>query len=181
MENVENPEQYIAAVLKKTKPQHIERTYDVRGFENATEFLEILARKGGRLLKGGEGDVDGVAKMVLNDFLRGKIPWFTPPPVLEGQDEKGIEGRKGMLREMGRVRREQGENPVEGGDVEMSTLAQEAAEDAIVEEDEFEGFDEEGDESMESSDEAGPERGGVGSGPTDMLTESGGVVLDAPG
>lgn len=101
VEAVENPEQYIAAVLKKTKPQHIERTYDVRGFNTPSEFLELLARKGGRLLKGGEADVDGVAKMVLNDFLRGKVPWYTPPPVSEGLDEKGIEGRKGTLGEMG--------------------------------------------------------------------------------
>lgn len=107
VENVENPHVYIPAVLKKTKPQHIERTYDVRGFNNATEFLELLARKAGRLLKGGEADVDGVAKMVLNDFLRGKIPWFTPPPLLEGHEEKktGIEGRKGALGEMGRKRK----------------------------------------------------------------------------
>ncbi|KAL8886845.1 MAG: hypothetical protein Q9215_005494 [Flavoplaca cf. flavocitrina] len=107
VENVENPHVYIPAVLKKTKPQHIERTYDVRGFTNATEFLELLARKAGRLLKGGEADVDGVAKMVLNDFLRGKIPWFTAPPLLEGQEEKktGIEGRKGALGEMGRKRK----------------------------------------------------------------------------
>ncbi|KAL9602419.1 MAG: hypothetical protein Q9219_001843 [cf. Caloplaca sp. 3 TL-2023] len=108
VENVENPHVYIPAVLRKTKPQHIERTYDVRGFKDATEFLDLLARKSGRLLKGGEADVDGVAKMVLNDFLRGKIPWFTPPPALGGQEtnEKGVEGRKGALGEMGVVRKE---------------------------------------------------------------------------
>ncbi|KAL9581237.1 MAG: hypothetical protein Q9212_004018 [Teloschistes hypoglaucus] len=107
VENVQNPHAYIPAVLKKTKPRHIERTYDVKGFKNSTEFLELLARKGGRLLKGGEADVDGVAKMVLNDFLRGKIPWFTPPPLLEGQEAKikGVEGRKGQLGEMGKKRK----------------------------------------------------------------------------
>ncbi|KAL8867397.1 MAG: hypothetical protein Q9174_005691 [Haloplaca sp. 1 TL-2023] len=115
VENVENPHVYIPAVLKKVKPQHIERTYDVRGFSNATEFLELLARKGGRLLKGGEADVDGVAKMVLNDFLRGKIPWFTAPPVLDGQEEKdkGVEGRKGALGEMGKKRKAENSVAVE--------------------------------------------------------------------
>ena len=73
VENVENPAQYIDAVLKRTKPQHIERTYDIRNYGNSTEFLEALARNSGRLLKGGEADVDGVAKMVLNDFIRGKV------------------------------------------------------------------------------------------------------------
>ena len=104
VENVENPEQYIPAVLAKCKPQHIERTYEIRGYKNHIEFLDILARKAGRLLKGGEPDLDGVAKMVINDFIRGKLPWFTPVPKLEdGEDEdEDLEaaGRKGALGEM---------------------------------------------------------------------------------
>jgi nuclear GTP-binding protein len=108
VENVENPEQYIPAVLTKTRPQHIERTYQIKGYKDHIEFLELLARKGGRLLHGGEPDVDGVAKMVLNDFLRGKIPWFTPPPHLEGAEEEGVEGRDGRLGEMGRKRKRDG-------------------------------------------------------------------------
>lgn len=152
VENVENPEQYIAAVLKRSKPQHIQRTYGVGGFETATEFLELLARKGGRLLKGGEADVDGAAKMVLNDFVRGKIPWFTPPPVVEGQEgEKGVEGRKGMLGEMGKVRmatEELSTTDVADGEMDGSD------EDGDVDDEEFEGFDEQEDEEMESSDEA---------------------------
>ena len=145
VENIENPEQYVAAVLKKTKPQHIERTYEIKGFGNATQFLELLARKGGRLLKGGEADVDGVAKMVINDFLRGKIPWFTPPPVAEGQENKGIEGRKGALGEMGKVRKPE-HSP--------SSPKEEPDQDAFAHEDEdengqFNGFDEEEDESAD--------------------------------
>lgn len=129
VENVENPQVYIPAVLKKVKPQHIERTYDVRGFSDATAFLELLARKSGRLLKGGEADVDGVAKIVLNDFLRGKIPWFTPPPVLDGQEEKekGIEGRKGALGEMGLVRKAEAVAPSGDGAERAATAEVEAA------------------------------------------------------
>ncbi|KAL9128855.1 MAG: hypothetical protein Q9217_002544 [Psora testacea] len=145
VENVENPEQYIASVLKKTKPQHIERTYDVKGFSTPTEFLELLARKGGRLLKGGEADVDGVAKMVLNDFLRGKIPWFTAPPILEGQEDKGIKGRQGALGEMGRTK--------------IPTKDEESAGDGtgdgeeVDEGDVFEGFDAEGEPCTDSDKE----------------------------
>ena len=137
VENVENPEQYITAVLRKTKPQHIERTYDVVNYNTATEFLELLARKGGRLLKGGEADVDGVAKMVLNDFLRGKIPWFTPPPKVNGDETKGVEGREGRLGEMGRKRKRDDETSVVPGEERTSTeLPQEDTED-------FEGFEDE--------------------------------------
>ena len=104
VENVENPEQYIPAVLAKCKPQHIERTYEIRGYKNHIEFLDILAKKAGRLLKGGEPDLDGVAKMVLNDFIRGKLPWFTPVPKLadgeEEDDDLAVAGRVGKLGEM---------------------------------------------------------------------------------
>jgi nuclear GTP-binding protein len=135
VENVENPEQYIPAVLSKTKSRHIERTYQLKGYKDHIEFLELLARKGGRLLHGGEPDVDGVAKMVLNDFLRGKIPWFTPPPILEGAEEKGIEGREGRLGEMGKKRKRENESVA---DTSVADLTSNAAED---DEEEFEGFD----------------------------------------
>ena len=139
VENVENPEQYITAVLNKTKPQHIERTYDIKGYKNSTEFLELLARKGGRLLKGGEADVDGVAKMVLNDFLRGKIPWFTSPPDLEGREKRGVEGREGRLGEMGRKRKREDETSVvEETDIvpDVASIAPELERSQGIEEDE---------------------------------------------
>ena len=166
VENVENPEQYISAVLKKTKPQHIERTYDIKDFSTHTEFLELLARKGGRLLKGGEADVDGAAKMVLNDFLRGKIPWFTPPPMLEGQEEgKGVHGRHGALGEMGRVGiPAQGDE--EGG-----------GPDDADDEDIFEGFDRERGAALEA-DEAMSDISDEDSLEDGLPPPSGGVSLE---
>ena len=179
VENVENPEQYIPAVLKKTKPHHIERTYDVRGFSTATEFLELLARKGGRLLKGGEADVDGVAKMVLNDFLRGKIPWFTPPPVVEGE-EKGIDGRKGILGEMGRANRSKDVESVTQGDdgVMESPDAVGAMDDGATRGDVFKGFDgvEDEDDLMDSSDDAA-----ISGEDPESIVEDEIFVQDAPG
>ena len=109
VENVHNPEQYIPAVLARCKPQHVERTYEIRnggasGFSDHVEFLEMLARKSGRLLKGGEADLDGVAKMVLNDFIRGKLPWFTPVPKLPHDSPDG-DGGDGGFEAAGRVGR----------------------------------------------------------------------------
>lgn len=115
VENVENPEQYIPAILKKTQQRHIERTYEIKGFTDATEFLSILARKGGRLLKGGEPDVNSVAKMVINDFLRGKLPWYTPPPKADDAGDEKINGREGRLGEMG-IKRKADEAQGDDGD-----------------------------------------------------------------
>lgn len=56
VENIESPEQYIPRLLERVKRQHLERTYEISGWNNANEFLALLGRKGGRLLKGGEID-----------------------------------------------------------------------------------------------------------------------------
>ncbi|KAL4928821.1 putative GTPase NOG2 [Aspergillus undulatus] len=159
VENVENPEQYIPAILKRVQPKHLERTYGIKETSDSIEFLSILARKGGRLLRGGEPDLDGVAKMVINDFLRGKIPWFTPLPYTPGDEGEKIEGREGRLGEMGRKRK-----------IDETEGAQDANEDkgasaeaASGSEEEFEGFDDDEDDNDSianlevSDDESGEE------------------------
>ncbi|KAI1751803.1 nucleolar GTP-binding protein 2 [Xylaria castorea] len=154
IEKVENPEQYMGPMMAKVKRHHLERTYEISNWKDHHEFLEILGRKGGRLLKAGEVDLDGVAKMVLTDFMRGKIPWFTPPPKAEGQDTTAVvEGRDGRLGEMPKKRKrdDTDENvslaskPV----ANLSPSAKTADEDDNSEGDdnEFEGFSEEDDDS----------------------------------
>ncbi|PTU24126.1 hypothetical protein P175DRAFT_0497246, partial [Aspergillus ochraceoroseus IBT 24754] len=152
VENVENPEQYIPAVLSKIQSRHLERTYGFKDPGDPIEFLSILARKGGRLLRGGEPDLDGVAKMVINDFLRGKIPWYTPPPYTAGEQGEKIEGREGRLGEMTR-KRKLDENT--SGDADDS---KKASDKESASEEEFAGFDDEDDDNdsianLEVSDE----------------------------
>ncbi|KAJ4261417.1 GTPase required for pre-60S ribosomal subunit nuclear export and maturation [Fusarium torreyae] len=148
VEKVEHPEQYIQPLLNRVKQHHMEKTYELTGWTNSTEFLELMARKAGRLLRGGEPDLDGVAKMILNDFMRGKIPWFTPAPKTEGAPDK-VGNREGRLGEMPRKRKQ--EEPVEDEDSlieaqlqqEVDAANEKAAEDGSEgsdEESEFEGF-----------------------------------------
>jgi nuclear GTP-binding protein len=80
VENVPQPEQYIDELLKRVKHEYILKTYAIDEFSTTDEFLEKLARKTGKLLKGAEPDVQAVAKMVLNDFQRGKLPHYVSPP-----------------------------------------------------------------------------------------------------
>ncbi|XP_061181747.1 nucleolar GTP-binding protein 2-like [Saccostrea echinata] len=88
VELVKSPEDYIPAMLERVKPEYIKNTYKVENWKNAEDFLEQIARKSGKLLKGGEPDLGTVAKMVLNDWQRGKIPYFVKPPGCEN-DEPG--------------------------------------------------------------------------------------------
>ncbi|KAF8776868.1 Nucleolar GTP-binding protein 2 like protein [Argiope bruennichi] len=57
----------------------------VADWKDPMDFLEQYARRSGRLIKGGEPDISTVAKMILNDFQRGKLPYFVKPPVDESK------------------------------------------------------------------------------------------------
>jgi nuclear GTP-binding protein len=125
VENVSEPSGFIPTLLARVRPIYLKRTYDLPDPSShplappsdsslnpssdkdgalrwtADAFLETLARKSGKLLKGGEPDRETVAKMVLNDWIRGKIPYFVRPPDREGHvpsgadDEAGADAKKG--------------------------------------------------------------------------------------
>lgn len=79
VELVQNPEDYIASVLERVKPEYIRKTYKISEWTDHIDFLENLARRSGKLLKKGEPDISIVARMVLNDWQRGKLPFYVPP------------------------------------------------------------------------------------------------------
>ncbi|CAH0729876.1 unnamed protein product, partial [Brenthis ino] len=83
VELVQNPEDYIEEVIKRVRKEYLTKTYKVEGWNTATEFLEKLAARTGKLLKKGEPDVSQVAKMVLNDWQRGKLPFYVAPEGFE--------------------------------------------------------------------------------------------------
>lgn len=80
VELVQNPEDYIAVVLERVRKEYLIKTYRVTEYSSHTEFLEKLAMRSGKLLKGGEPDITIVARMVLNDWQRGKLPFYVSPP-----------------------------------------------------------------------------------------------------
>ncbi|ELP94073.1 nucleolar GTP-binding protein, putative [Entamoeba invadens IP1] len=80
VENVKDPEHHIQGVLDRVKEDYMRKTYDIKQWEDAEDFLAQLARKRGKLLKGGEPDLHIVAKLILYDFQRGRLPYFIAPP-----------------------------------------------------------------------------------------------------
>jgi len=90
VELVQNPEDYIVSVLERVKPEYIRKTYKVTEWTDHVDFLEKLARRSGKLLKKGEPDIVIVARMVLNDWQRGKLPFYVPPVDFEEPLQKQI-------------------------------------------------------------------------------------------
>ncbi|RWS25131.1 nucleolar GTP-binding protein 2-like protein [Leptotrombidium deliense] len=88
VENIKDPEDHIPTVLDRVKPEYLSKTYKIEGWSSPTEFLELLAKRTGKLLKKGEPAIGTVAKMVLNDWQRGKLPYFVKPPTLATESKE---------------------------------------------------------------------------------------------
>lgn len=87
VESLTDAPDHVGDVLARVRPGAIARAYGVPRWSDATDFLDQLARRAGKLNRGGEPDVDTAAKMVLHDWQRGKLPyWEEPPKVAEGGD-----------------------------------------------------------------------------------------------
>ncbi|KDQ09127.1 hypothetical protein BOTBODRAFT_117615 [Botryobasidium botryosum FD-172 SS1] len=108
VENLESPSEHMSALLARVRPVYLDRTYGVgmppadsgvttdagEPTWDSDKFLELLARRTGKLLKGGEPDRETVSKMVLNDWIRGKIPFFVRPPDREDGAFGSKEGKQ---------------------------------------------------------------------------------------
>lgn len=100
VELVQNPEDYIEEVIKRVRKEYLVKTYKVDAWDTATEFLEKMAARTGKLLKKGEPDISQVARMVLNDWQRGKLPFYVAPegfevPLSKQKEEETVVNKSG--------------------------------------------------------------------------------------
>ena len=96
VELVQNPEDYISSVLERVKPEYIKKTYKIEEWTDHVDFLEKLSRRSGKLLKKGEPDIATTAKMVLNDWQRGKLPFYVVPKGFEEPLPKNVVSEKNV-------------------------------------------------------------------------------------
>lgn len=122
VEKIRTPEDHIGAVLERAKAEYIQKTYRIPSWSSAEDFLEKLASRTGKLLKGGEPDLSTVSKMVLNDWQRGRIPFFVKPPGGEMDEENKAQ----LMLEMPEMEteKEELENRLEAQDVEGASSSQ---------------------------------------------------------
>uniref|UniRef100_A0A672JLF7 CP-type G domain-containing protein n=1 Tax=Salarias fasciatus TaxID=181472 RepID=A0A672JLF7_SALFA len=80
IEQLVDPLPPVEAILRRCNKAQIMEHYGVSDFHTALEFLSLLARRQGKLRKGGLPDTDKAAKGVLMDWTGGRISYFTHPP-----------------------------------------------------------------------------------------------------
>jgi nuclear GTP-binding protein len=68
----------VAEILSLIDEDNIKKKYGIL-YENTKDFLEKITKKRGKLLPGGIADIQTVAKLFINDFQRGRLPYYKKP------------------------------------------------------------------------------------------------------
>lgn len=90
-ERLETPEDFVEAILARVKREHVAAHYNLPKEGEGTwtdgiDLMEKIARKTGRLLKGGEPCMRSAAIYLIIDFQRGRLPHYVAPPELKRGD-----------------------------------------------------------------------------------------------
>jgi nuclear GTP-binding protein len=106
-ERLETPEDFIAPLILQVKREHLAAQYKLPKdgpdtWNDATELMEMIAKRCGRLRKGGDPDMRSAAIMLINDFQRGRLPHYVAPPELK-EDEVAVDAETGAAKEVVRV------------------------------------------------------------------------------
>lgn len=82
-ETMDDPVGAVQVILSRCEPAQLVQLYNLdptSKFQDVIEFLVLVATTKGKLGKGGIPDRHAAARIILQDWNRGKIPFFTPPP-----------------------------------------------------------------------------------------------------
>ncbi|XP_038061806.1 guanine nucleotide-binding protein-like 3 homolog [Patiria miniata] len=80
IEALDDPISPVEAILRRCNKQQIMLHYTIPDFNDVNEFLSLLAKRQGKLKKGGVPDVGKAARGTLMDWNSGRISFYTHPP-----------------------------------------------------------------------------------------------------
>ena len=83
VDTMDDPITPVEAILQRCPKEQMCLQYSIASYDTIHEFLAYVAKKIGKLSKGGVPNSNMAARLVLNDWNNGKIKYFTHPPETE--------------------------------------------------------------------------------------------------
>jgi nuclear GTP-binding protein len=94
-DSLTDPIPAVKGLIERCSQESLMMTYSIPAFPPGDEniFLGMIAKKYGKVKKGGIPDKVAAAKYVLKDWNGGKVPFYTPPPSTADElRDIGLEG-----------------------------------------------------------------------------------------
>ncbi|KAJ2654039.1 nuclear GTP-binding protein nug1 [Coemansia sp. RSA 1285] len=89
VELLEDPIAPVDLIVQRSNPVSLQAMYSVPAFQDTRSFLVQLARQRGMLKRQGIADLESAARVVLNDWNKGKLPYYTLPPGMKKTTASG--------------------------------------------------------------------------------------------
>ncbi len=88
-DSVDDPIPAVQALLNRCTSESLMMTYSIPAFPKGDVmiFLAMIAKRNGKVLKGGIPDKVMAARLVLRDWNSGKIPYYTKPPSIKEENK----------------------------------------------------------------------------------------------
>lgn len=105
IELLDDPVAPVSFILDKVPKEQLVEEYGIDTYGTAEDFLAQLAVKRGKIQKGGEPDINGTARTILDDWNHGRIKYFTVPPEVDDTHVSKVElvDEDGLSYNMGKV------------------------------------------------------------------------------
>ncbi|EAY17766.1 hypothetical protein TVAG_015960 [Trichomonas vaginalis G3] len=105
IELLDDPVAPVSYILDKVPKEQLVEEYGIESYGTAEDFLSQLAVKRGKIQKGGEPDINGTARTILDDWNHGRIKYYTVPPEVDDTHVSKIElvDQDGTSYNMGKV------------------------------------------------------------------------------
>ncbi|KAK1441818.1 GTP-binding protein-related [Babesia gibsoni] len=130
VERISDPENYIGRVLETISRDVLVKRYGISPDFNENTFLDLVAEKFGKFRKGRVPDVCTAARIVLYDFQRGRLPFYSEPPPADEAVDPAAEIKK-HIEELGKMQiKEDDTEPIREEDVESGVPDVESSEEA---------------------------------------------------
>ena len=75
----------VAEIVRRCPAKQLMALYKVAAFEGPDQFLALVAAARGKLRRGGAVNTTAAARIVLQDWNDGRIPYFTLPPTRDSE------------------------------------------------------------------------------------------------
>ncbi|XP_065559043.1 guanine nucleotide-binding protein-like 3 homolog isoform X2 [Artemia franciscana] len=82
VESLTDPITPVEAILRRTNKEYMMLQYILEDYDTTKDFLCLLAKRIGKLKKGGIPDYEAAARRVLQDWNTGRLKYYTHPPEL---------------------------------------------------------------------------------------------------
>eukprot|EP00478_Filoreta_tenera_P000122 GABV01000122.1.p1 GENE.GABV01000122.1~~GABV01000122.1.p1 ORF type:complete len:360 (-),score=103.13 GABV01000122.1:66-1145(-) len=78
--SISDPADIVASIYRRCFPEQLQEIYEIAAFSDVDEFLRLVAHKRGALKARSVPNISRAARIVLQDWSDGKIPYFCTPP-----------------------------------------------------------------------------------------------------